>query len=173
MALFGKKSALPAPTPLEQLRSDIPAAVRAVAARMMAKDPDGRIQTPGEVADLLEPFAQPVESPVERDFNRKSTRGRKRLARFMEDHSGTSISTAAIPTLAKGNPVDSKAHSHLAGHTVAGQHGPAEAGPMPAAPPTKISTFTDDEVLPVFDADFDLPRAAVGVTVDAKTHLPQ
>ena len=125
-----------------------------------------------DIVALAEAKAE-IRALVERDFNRKSTRGRKRLARFMEDHSSTSISTAAIPTLAKGNPVDSKAHSHLAGHTVAGQHGPAEAGPMPAAPPTKISTFTDDEVLPVFDADFDLPRAAVGVTVDAKTHLPQ
>jgi hypothetical protein len=55
---------------------------------------------------------------------------------------------------------------------VAGQHGPAEAGPVPAPPVTKISTFTDDEVLPVFEANFDLPRAAVGVTVDAKTHFP-
>jgi len=56
---------------------------------------------------------------------------------------------------------------------VAGQHGPAEAAPMPAPPVTKISAFTDDEVLPVFEADFDLPRAAVGVTVDVKTHLRQ
>ena len=125
-----------------------------------------------DIVALAEAKAE-IRALVERDFNRKSTRGRKRHARFMEDHSSTSISTAAIQTLAEGNPGDSKAQSHLAGHTVASPHGPAEAGPMPAAPPTKISTFTDDEVLPVFDADFDLPRAAVGVTVDAKTHLPQ
>jgi hypothetical protein len=91
----------------------------------------------------------------------------------MEDHSGTSISTAAIQTFAEGNPGDSKAQSDVVGHTLAGQHGTAEAGPRLTPPVTKISTFIDDEVLPVFEADFDLPRAAVGVTVDAKTHFRQ
>src|SRR5206468_7843133 len=96
-----------------------------------------------DIAALAKAKAE-IRALVERDVNRKSTRGRKRHARFMEDHSSTSISTAAIPSLAEENPGDSKTQSHLAGHAMAGQHRPAEAGPMPAPPVTKISTFTDD-----------------------------
>jgi tRNA A-37 threonylcarbamoyl transferase component Bud32/tetratricopeptide (TPR) repeat protein len=41
------------PTPLRQLRADLPADLDAVVARMMAKDPADRYQTPAEVAAAL------------------------------------------------------------------------------------------------------------------------
>jgi tRNA A-37 threonylcarbamoyl transferase component Bud32 len=46
--------------PLNLARSEVPAELSAVVARMMAKDPDHRFQTPKEVAEVVAPF---VEKP--------------------------------------------------------------------------------------------------------------
>jgi CheY-like chemotaxis protein len=45
-----------APTPLTELRPDLPERLGEVVARMMAKDPADRYQTPGEAAQALMPF---------------------------------------------------------------------------------------------------------------------
>jgi serine/threonine protein kinase len=45
-----------APRPLADLRPDVPAEVVRVVARLMAKDPGERYQTPAEVAQALAPF---------------------------------------------------------------------------------------------------------------------
>jgi WD40 repeat protein len=45
------------PRPLGELRSDVPAKLAAVVARMMARSPQDRYQTPGEAAKALAPFA--------------------------------------------------------------------------------------------------------------------
>jgi serine/threonine-protein kinase len=50
------------PTPVEQLRSKVPPEVVAIVRRLMAKRPEGRFQTPRELADALAPFA--VNSPA-------------------------------------------------------------------------------------------------------------
>src|SRR5262249_46743131 len=47
------------PTPLRAVRPDVPAALSAVVARMLAKDPARRYQTPLEVAEALAPFVKP------------------------------------------------------------------------------------------------------------------
>jgi tRNA A-37 threonylcarbamoyl transferase component Bud32 len=47
------------PTPLPQLRPDVPAGIWAVVARLLAKDPGKRYQKPLEVAQALAPFARP------------------------------------------------------------------------------------------------------------------
>jgi serine/threonine protein kinase/putative intracellular protease/amidase len=56
------------PTPLPELRPEVPAALTATLDRMMAKSPGERFQTPAEVADALAPFANPrsaaAETPV-------------------------------------------------------------------------------------------------------------
>jgi serine/threonine protein kinase len=52
------------PPPLVQLRSDVPAALAHVVARMLAKDPADRPQSAAEVARLLAPFADASESPT-------------------------------------------------------------------------------------------------------------
>jgi serine/threonine protein kinase len=52
------KHALAQPIALSQLRPDVPAALEAVVAKMMARSPDRRYQTPAEVAAALAPFAQ-------------------------------------------------------------------------------------------------------------------
>ena len=48
--------------PLNLVRPDVPWELAAVVGRMMAKDPDRRYQTPGEVARALWPFYKPAES---------------------------------------------------------------------------------------------------------------
>jgi serine/threonine protein kinase len=50
------------PPPLTQ-RSDVPEALQAILMRMLAKDPDHRFATPGEVADALQPFAAGANLP--------------------------------------------------------------------------------------------------------------
>src|SRR5205085_9868735 len=44
------------PTPIRELRPDVPAAVVAVVEKMMAKDPAARYQTPAELAAALDPL---------------------------------------------------------------------------------------------------------------------
>jgi serine/threonine-protein kinase len=48
------------PTPLEQLRPDVPAKVAAMVRQLMAKKPRDRYQDPGEVAATLRPYLLPV-----------------------------------------------------------------------------------------------------------------
>ncbi|MFO0850871.1 MAG: family 16 glycoside hydrolase [Gemmataceae bacterium] len=53
--------------PLDQVRGDVPAELAAVVARMLAKNPAARFQTPGEVAKALAPFTKPgAAAPVVR-----------------------------------------------------------------------------------------------------------
>jgi serine/threonine protein kinase/formylglycine-generating enzyme required for sulfatase activity len=49
-------------TPLDQVRSEVPAELAAVVAKMMAKSPADRYQTPIEVAKALVPFFKPGQS---------------------------------------------------------------------------------------------------------------
>ncbi len=51
------------PAPLSDFRSDVPPAVAAIVARLMAKDPADRYQTPAELAAALEPFAVSGPTP--------------------------------------------------------------------------------------------------------------
>jgi WD40 repeat protein len=60
-------------TPIRDLRPDVPEALAAVLARLMARDPADRYQTPAEAAAALAPFTVPPPAPVAR-------RRRRRLA---------------------------------------------------------------------------------------------
>src|SRR5207245_4015850 len=59
------------PPSLGELRADVPAELVRIVARMMAKEPDQRYQTPGEVADALTPFV-----PAQRQIRAAKTRRR-------------------------------------------------------------------------------------------------
>src|SRR5207248_10873753 len=48
------------PTPIRQIRQDVPEGLAAVLARMMAKDPKVRYQTPAQVVAELEPWLPEV-----------------------------------------------------------------------------------------------------------------
>lgn len=51
------------PTPIREIRPEVPAELGAIVMRMMAKDPLNRLQTPGEVADALTPFVPAKVGP--------------------------------------------------------------------------------------------------------------
>jgi putative transposase len=88
-----------------------------------------------------------IRALVERDFNRKSARGRKRHARFMEDQ--TLATTANVVSV-----------------VVVGNSS-AEAEPPPERPSGRCDAFVDDEILPVFEADLDLPHLSAAVVSTA------
>ena len=93
-----------------------------------------------------------IRALVERDFNRKSTRGRKRHARFMENHTRAIPSEGAESQAALTGPPDGELLSHL------GMEQPAEVHPPPDTPTGQLDVFADDEILPVFEAALDLPH---------------
>ena len=106
-----------------------------------------------------------IRALVERDFNRKSTRGRKRHARFMEDHATTTVSEAANGRLAGDDTPDlSEMQTCLPAGTEGRRRPTAEASP--ASPPVaRPDAFADDEILPVFEADLDLPHPVVASVI--------
>ncbi|HEV3025338.1 MAG TPA: SUMF1/EgtB/PvdO family nonheme iron enzyme, partial [Pirellulales bacterium] len=69
------------PRPLNLVRSDAPGPLAEVVAKMMAKDPDNRFQTPIEVARALAPFFEPgqmaatTDLPPCADAHRRSATG--------------------------------------------------------------------------------------------------
>jgi putative transposase len=79
-----------------------------------------------------------IRSLVERDFQRKSHHGRKRHARFLEAHSGESAVNVGVPRT------------------------PLNTSPVPTTPSAWSDAFTDDEALPAFEADVDLPQKPAG-----------
>ncbi len=61
------------PTPVQQLRPDLPEALAAVVTKMMAKDPARRYQSPAEVLEALSPWtALPIAPPSESEMPRLS-----------------------------------------------------------------------------------------------------
>jgi serine/threonine protein kinase len=61
------------PTPVRQLRPEVPDGLAAVLEKMMAKDPDERYQTPKEVHDALSPWVnEAVPPPTEVEMPRLS-----------------------------------------------------------------------------------------------------
>jgi hypothetical protein len=108
-----------------------------------------------------------IRALVERDFNRKSTRGRKRHARFMEDHATATVSEPAnAQPAADGNP-DVSEMQPCPNATKGPRRPPAETSPA-RSPVTSPDAFTDDEILPVFEADLNLPHMAVAGVIAAK-----
>ena len=82
-----------------------------------------------------------IRALVERDFNRKSMHGRKRHARFLEEHTNKTVSQITIEATTEEGLVCSDSNSIL------------------QTAPVSVATSSDDEVLPVFEANLDLPTA--------------
>jgi putative transposase len=105
-----------------------------------------------------------IRSLVERDFNRKATRGRKRHARFMEDHSAATTPQVAIVEIVGDGTADRREpETDPAGGIAVLPQPDAEAAPTAEPPATRRNSFVDDETLPVFEADLDLPRLSAAV----------
>jgi len=98
---------------------------------------------------------------VERDFNRKSTHGRKRHARFLEDPTGNAVPAIIVQPACEGNAGHSEVLSVPATRAGESRQMPTGASAAPDPAPAQPDTFTDDEGLPVFEATLDLPRVPV------------
>jgi putative transposase len=81
-----------------------------------------------------------IRALVDRDFQRKTTRGRQRHARFLGDHTQETFSTQAA-----NQPVLTGQNVYVNQQTGSG---------------ARRDSFADPEILPVFDAGFDLPCSA-------------
>ena len=108
-----------------------------------------------------------IRALVERDFDRKSTHGRKRHARFLENHSGNRAPAINVKPACDVNPCHSEVISVAAVRTV--EDGPPQASTA-LHPPTKPDAFSDDEALPVFEANLDLPRVPVELDESPARH---
>ncbi|HYM74864.1 MAG TPA: Mu transposase C-terminal domain-containing protein [Candidatus Dormibacteraeota bacterium] len=108
-----------------------------------------------DIVALAQAKAQ-IRALVERDFNRKSTRGRKRHARFLEDHTGNAVPAITIQPPFGENPTHCEVTSVCAIRIAE-----AEASPEVRPVPSPSDVFSDDEVLPVFEANLELPRVPV------------
>jgi putative transposase len=105
-----------------------------------------------------------IRTLVEQDLHRKSSHGRKRQARFMDDHTKATFAERVA------NPPALPAPSGARVPGIPGaQRRPPEAEQnqlgSPEVPPStdpvsrRVEAFTDDEDLPVFEAALDLPRS--------------
>ena len=94
-----------------------------------------------------------IRALVERDFHRKSTCGRKRRARFLTDHT-----TAAAPEAMPIPPSIEVPPNH--GNNTAARDQQLRPQPTFAASPNAARSgfFNDDDILPVFEANLDLPQ---------------
>jgi putative transposase len=112
-----------------------------------------------------------IRELVERDFNRRSTRGRKRHARFMEDHTSATTSEAATlqPALSvpagDEDPRGPETRPRLIDPSTKCQEPSSEVRLASTSTSGRLDTFADDEILPVFEAGLDLPGARIAAAV--------
>ena len=109
--------------------------------RVIRRYAQRQLNTRTNIVALAQAKAE-IRALVERDFSRKSTRGRKRHARFMENH-------------ASSPPIDQTTNQPTL-HFV------------PDTPHGQLDVFADDEILPVFEAALDLPRPLAPTTASVK-----
>jgi putative transposase len=84
-----------------------------------------------------------IRALVDRDFHHKSTRGRKRHARFL-------FESAPAP-----------AAPETRGNTTANRTVREQKSPIPGSgSPARSNFFSDDDVLPVFETNLDLPNSS-------------
>ena len=105
-----------------------------------------------DIAALAQAKAE-IRELVERDLERKTTRGRKRHARFMEDHTAANASEPLQGVFR--NPASQNETGEQKGQ---GQPTAKNASLKRNAITAQNGTFADDESVPVFEANLDLPR---------------
>ncbi len=140
-----------------------------VVRRYAQRELDGRT----DIVALAQAKAE-IRALVERDFNRKSIHGRKRHARFMEDHTNSTLGERATyqPLPADSHGVIQEARDgtsqqlrQATGPVAEPQRSRQESAAAAGSIAGRPSFFTDDEALPVFEADLNLPRACATTTV--------
>jgi serine/threonine protein kinase len=123
------------PKPLNLVRPEVPVELAAVVAKMMAKDPARRYQTPAEVAKALTPFFKP----------------------------GQSIATPR-PAAARSQPVAETERATASTTPAAPTEPPPVPFPLPVAPPLPVAVATSvptADVLEEFSVSADAHRHPV------------
>ena len=158
--------------PLKQTYIYVPALDQAYAKglslwqnRVIRRYAQHQLQGRTDIVALAQAKAE-IRALIDRDFRRKSTRGRKRHARFMEDPTKATLSEQARnqPALA-GSPNDDLPSSSgmrlpLTQQTQENAHASRGVG-VPDTTAGRPSFFADEEILPVFEAALDLPHSPI------------
>jgi tRNA A-37 threonylcarbamoyl transferase component Bud32 len=128
------------PTPIRQIRPEVPDALAALVGKMMAKDPKARYQTPAQVAAELEQFlTEPVPPPSEEEMPALSAAA----AEGMGQEAGAEPVAAGAPAAgatAGGSKLHAAAVLPPPAPPAAGPFGPGAASPWsapPAQPPAQ------------------------------------
>jgi len=158
--------------PLKQTYICVPALDQAYAKglslwqnRVIRRYAQHQLQGRTDIVALAQAKAE-IRALIDRDFSRKSTRGRKRHARFLEDHTKATLSERARNQLAlAGSPSDDLPNSSgmrlpLMQQTQENAHASRGVG-VPDTTAGRPSLFADEEILPVFEAALDLPHSPI------------
>lgn len=104
------------PRPIETFRGDVPADVRAVVARLMAKKPDERYRTPAELAAALQPYAVSGPTPWAPSRGRGLDYALDQLAQTPRRDQKAFDADGSDPELATMTAGDRPAGARAAGH---------------------------------------------------------
>lgn len=147
------------PTPIRSIRPEIPDGLAAVMARMMAKDPAARYQSPGEVVQELEAYL-PAEIPLpaEEEMPVLSAAAMEGMSSGEEEVEEELVLQAAgsrsqaVGEVAKSRPTPTKAD---------GPRGPARGGaPFPCSVPAQTASgVVRDLRRPTGNSPFGPPAA--------------
>lgn len=97
------------PKPVSEIRNDAPPAVLAILMKMMAKNPQDRYSTPGEVAQALEPFVQaPIAPPTDAELPRLSPAAMGTSSPENDSGKGSSFATRSMPASGSGKGLGSR-----------------------------------------------------------------
>lgn len=100
------------PPDITELREDIPHAVVEVVERMMAKSPDDRFATPGEIADALAIVMKALKDPATSQFVRNSAVAVPTPRTTAETDEADAATIVNRPTATSKRPVADKPKSH-------------------------------------------------------------
>lgn len=139
--------------PLDGIRPDVPVELAALVAKMMAKDPAARFQTPGEVAAALRPFVQPgtAKTPPVKKAEDAPSPGSKRSGTIVEpvplpNRKSTLVEdvspTARRSTMVEGIPPAARESTFVEGIPL------GDVAP-PLIPTARRSTFVEGGAAPV------------------------
>jgi serine/threonine protein kinase len=115
-------------TPLNVLRPDVPLELAAVIAKMMAKDPDRRYQTPIEVAKALKPFYVTVEGRSVEAKPERSQTSQAPPAQRLRQNSGKNLTDQERALITDRQPLEKRYRSR---QIVSNQDAPEAAKPIP------------------------------------------
>jgi serine/threonine protein kinase len=148
------------PTPIRQIRPEVPDALAIIIGKMMAKDPKARYQTPAQVAAELDQFlTEPVGLPTEEEMPLLSPAAMEGLPQEVPaEADAPAVAATASATAAVGSAAGGSAAAVMAppapspfGPTTPGSPWGAPAAkpssrpaisPVPSAPPSEVAVET-------------------------------